>query len=266
MISEQLTEKNSITASLSQAFDRDIEEEITEYWNRRAEGFAKTRLAELSGPVKSRWMHEIASAVLGTSHSLRILDVGTGTGFFPIITAPLGHRVTGIDLSPEMIAEAKAAAAHFDVNAEFRVMNAQALDFEDETFDLILTRNLTWTLPDARTAYSEWFRVLKKGGRLINFDADYGSVSFESLTHDLKDQGVENAHKGLSDNSLAECDRIKDSLGISDERRPEWDFQVLTEIGFERVSLDNSLSDRIYLECDETFNPVRMFRIDAVKA
>ena len=48
--------------------------------------------------------------------------------------------------------------------------------------------------------------------------------------------------------------------------RPEWDFQVLTEIGFERVSLDNSLSDRIYLECDETFNPVRMFRIDAVKA
>lgn len=105
-----------------------------------------------------------------------------------------------------MIAEAKAAAAHFDVNAEFRVMNAQALDFEDETFDLILTRNLTWTLPDARTAYSEWFRVLKKGGRLINFDADYGSVSFESLTHDLKDQGVENAHKGLSDNSLAECD------------------------------------------------------------
>ena len=82
MISEQLTEKNSITASLIQAFDRDIEEEITEYWNRRAEGFAKTRLAELSGPVKSRWMHEIASAVLGTSHSLRILD-GYRNRFLP---------------------------------------------------------------------------------------------------------------------------------------------------------------------------------------
>ena len=74
MISEQLTEKTSITPSLIQTFDRDIEEEITEYWNRRAEGFGKTRLAELSGPVKSRWMHEIASAVLGTLHPLRILD------------------------------------------------------------------------------------------------------------------------------------------------------------------------------------------------
>ena len=42
MISEQLTEKTSITPSLIQTFDRDIEEEITEYWNRRAEGFGKT--------------------------------------------------------------------------------------------------------------------------------------------------------------------------------------------------------------------------------
>ena len=54
------------------------------------------------------------------------------------------------------------------------VMDAEAPDFPDEEFDVIVSRNLTWTLPDAEHAYQEWFRVLKPGGVMINLDANYG--------------------------------------------------------------------------------------------
>ena len=46
-------------------------------------------------------------------------------------------------------------------------MDAENPDFPDGTFDVIVSRNLTWTLPDAEHAYQEWFRVLKPGGHLV---------------------------------------------------------------------------------------------------
>ena len=51
--------------------------------------------------------------------------------------------------------------------------DAEKLDFADESFDVVISRNLTWTLPHPIDAYQEWMRVLKKGGVLINFDAEY---------------------------------------------------------------------------------------------
>lgn len=103
-----------------------------------------------------------------------------------MLLAPLGHIVTGIDLSPLMIASARHLTQQHGVEALFFCMNAQTLDFDDQSFDLILTRNLTWTLPDLPAAYREWHRVLRSGGRLLNFDADYGAVNFLSLSQQLK--------------------------------------------------------------------------------
>ena len=64
-------------------------------------------------------------------------------------------------------------AASLELDIDFRQMDAQQLEFENETFDVVLSRNLTWTLPEPETAYAEWYRVLKPGGVLLNFDADY---------------------------------------------------------------------------------------------
>ena len=99
--------------------------------------------------------------------NLRILDVGCGTGFFTILLAKEGHQVTGIDLTPDMITHAKELAEEEKADCRFMVMDAEAPDFPDEEFDVIVSRNLTWTLPDAEHAYQEWFRVLKPGGHLV---------------------------------------------------------------------------------------------------
>ena len=50
-------------------------------------------------------------------------------------------------------------------------MDTHKLEFEDDSFDVIVNRNVTWTLENPRDAYKEWMRVLKPGGSLIIFDA-----------------------------------------------------------------------------------------------
>lgn len=68
---------------------------------------------------------------------------------FTILLAKEGHQVTGIDLTPDMITHAKELAEEEKANCRFMVMDAEAPDFPDEEFDVIVSRNLTWTLPDA---------------------------------------------------------------------------------------------------------------------
>ena len=110
--------------------------------------------------------------------SPKILDVGCGTGFFTILLAKEGYQVTGTDLTPEMVEKSRLLAAEEGVDCTFLQMDAELLSFEDHSFDMVISRNLTWTLPDVEQAYREWFRVLKPGGVLLNFDANYGMSDF----------------------------------------------------------------------------------------
>lgn len=105
------------------------------------------------------------SAVAGWQRSVRIFryppgwiffDVGTGTGYFAILLALHGHRTTGIDFTRAMLQEAEETADSYAANASFLYMDAQALDFPDNSFDAIVTRNLTWTIPEPEKAYQEW--------------------------------------------------------------------------------------------------------------
>lgn len=246
---------------------------IRRYWDGRAEGFRETRAFEFAGPLKVRWLAEIepayrAIAAKRNTGRLDVLDIGTGTGFLALLAATLGARAVGVDLSEEMIAAAKRTAEELSLadKTQFYVMNAQALDaFEDAQFDLIVSRNLVWTLPDPKAAYREWLRLLRPGGKLLVFDADYGAVSFTDLTAELEADGIENAHEGVGETRLNECDEIKAALSISRERRPAWDKATLEALGFAAVDADETLSRRIYLEQDEAWNPVPMFVVRAEK-
>ena len=151
-----------------------IEDRVVRYWTIRSHDFGAVRKNELGSIMGRRWQEEL-EARLPERSPLNILDVGTGTGFFAILMAKLGHKVTGIDLTPAMLEEAAAMAAGLGLDIAFRHMDAQELDFPDGTFDVVLSRNLTWTLPQPEKAYAEWHRVLKPGGLLLNFDADYAA-------------------------------------------------------------------------------------------
>ncbi len=100
----------------------------------------------------------------------RVLDVGCGAGTDTLVAAqmvaPDGH-VTGIDMTPEMLGKARAAAAEMDVaNVEFVEGEVERLPFPTESFDVAISNGVIDLIPDKDAIFSELFRVLRPGGRI----------------------------------------------------------------------------------------------------
>lgn len=76
-------------------------------------------------------------------------------------------RLTGIELSPEMLAIARERQAELGRDADLRIGDAQALEFSDRSFDTVVCTLGLCTIPDERRAIGEAFRVLRPGGRLL---------------------------------------------------------------------------------------------------
>lgn len=236
----------------------EIKQRMTVYWSRRAADFGALRMKEFSGKMHERWMAEFQK-YLPMDRPLRVLDLGTGTGFFAFLLGMEGHTVTGIDLTEDMISQAKRSAEILGIAADFFVMDAEAPGFAPETFDALVTRNLTWGLPHLREAYRNWYTLLKPGGILLNFDADY-------CREKLADALPENhAHKGIAPELSREYARFKDTLRPVQQPRPAWDAALLKEAGFQDITVDPGVWERIYREYDEFYNPTPIFAIAAHK-
>ena len=240
----------------------EIGQRVKDYWTQRSHDFGTVRKNELENEMGQRWLHEI-ERFLPEGRSLDILDVGTGTGFFAILLAEKGHRVEGIDLTPAMLEEARILAKQRNLDITFREMDAQNLLYPDAVFDVVISRNLTWTLPDPQRAYAEWFRVLKPGGVLLNFDAEYAAhVRSHSVQNCKVAPDSPYGHVGMTDALQQENDAITLSMDIG-QARPEWDGEVLTRIGFQSCQTDTQVGKRLLGELDLTTAP--MFGIFARK-
>ena len=99
----------------------------------------------------------------------RVLDLGSGAGTDSLIAAQMveqGH-VTGVDMTPEMLAKARAAAAEMGArNVDFVEAEAEQLPFADASFDVVISNGVIDLIPDKDAVFSELYRVLTPGGRL----------------------------------------------------------------------------------------------------
>ena len=239
-----------------------MENRVVRYWTERSHDFGTIRKNELHNDMGRRWLEEL-EARLPAETPLNILDIGTGTGFFAILMAHLGHRVMGIDLTPAMLEEASAMASGLGLDIDFRQMDAQQLVFPDGTFDVVLSRNLTWTLPEPEKAYAEWYRVLKPGGILLNFDADYAeNVRSESTQNCSVAPDSPYGHVGMTEALVAENNAITLAMDVG-QARPEWDVSVLQRLGFADCRTDRAVGRRVLGEADLVSAP--MFGIFARK-
>jgi arsenite methyltransferase len=100
----------------------------------------------------------------------RVLDLGSGAGTDSLIAAQMvapEGRVTGIDMTSEMLAKARAAAAEMGAtNVEFIDAEAEQLPFADATFDVVISNGVIDLIPDKDAVFAELFRVLVPGGRI----------------------------------------------------------------------------------------------------
>ena len=101
------------------------------------------------------------------AESARVLDAGCGTGTLSVLLAGLGHRVTGIDISPAMLDLARAKADAQGYAVEFHLMDAAAPEFPPRLFDAVVCRHILWTLPEPARVLERWTSLLKPGGRLV---------------------------------------------------------------------------------------------------
>ena len=100
----------------------------------------------------------------------RVLDVGCGAGTDSLMAAQMvapDGRVTGIDMTPEMPAKARASAETMGAaNVRFVEGEAESLPFEDSSFDVVISNGVIDLIPDKEAVFSEILRVLEPDGRI----------------------------------------------------------------------------------------------------
>jgi SAM-dependent methyltransferase len=100
----------------------------------------------------------------------RVLDLGSGAGTDSLVASQMvgpAGRVTGIDMTPQMLAKARTAAAEMGAdNVEFVESEAERLPFEGASFDVVVSNGVIDLIPDKDAVFSELHRVLVPGGRL----------------------------------------------------------------------------------------------------
>lgn len=96
----------------------------------------------------------------------KVLDVGSGTGVVALTAAERGAEVTGLDLTPELVAQARQNSLDAGRRVAWLEGDAEALPFEDSSFDVVLSQFGHMFAPRAQTATSEMLRVLKPGGTI----------------------------------------------------------------------------------------------------
>lgn len=98
-----------------------------------------------------------------------VLEVAIGTGL-NLAHYPSGLHLTGIDLSPQMLAVARQRAQRLHLAVALREADAQSLPFDDESFDTVVCTLALCGIPNDRAAIAEMKRVLRPGGRLLLLD------------------------------------------------------------------------------------------------
>ena len=236
--------------------------ENKEYWTGRAAGYSEVNRLELATAQRQKWrgclQSEIERRFPGRApETLRVLEVGTGPGFISIILCELGYDVAAVDLTPAMLQEAKKNAGALAGSIRFTEMNAEALDFAAHSFDVVVSRNLTWNLPHPAKAYAEWTRVLRPGGLLLNFDANWYAYLFDDSARLAYDRDREmSAAQGIRDQNIGEnfdvMEDIARRLPLSNVRRPAWDLEQLRGLGLS-AEADETVWQRVWSE-DEKLN------------
>ncbi len=134
------------------------------------------------GAITTGARRHIAAAA-NNAPSGRILEIGVGTGLnLPLYNG--GHKITGIDICPNMISRARTRAKKSGLNGSIEAlldMNAESLEFEDDYFDIVVISYVLSVAPNPEKILDEIQRVCKKDGKIVianHFDKGKGFLHF----------------------------------------------------------------------------------------
>lgn len=155
----------------------ELKDKIREWWDDPSQDYDGFHGHGVNSDIeKELWGDEIMR-LLDPKKDLKVLDIGTGTGFLALLLSSKGYDVTAVDWSITMMQKAidKAKAASLPI--KFDVQDAESLTFADDSFDAVVSRHVLWTLADPAKAAKEWARVIKPAGMIITDIPRQGSQS-----------------------------------------------------------------------------------------
>ncbi len=228
--------------------EEDEENEISLFWQKNNDSGIDRCIKDLHSFKKKVWGDMIERYAPKKKKKLKILDIGTSSGFLAITMALRGHDVCGIDISNSKISAAITNAERMNAKVNFICAEADELPFEDEEFDLIINRNVIWKLPNPELAFSQWYRVLVPGGRLIYFDGDWNSQPMMDETDSEyfdfnRAQAFEKNPFSIYDDSTTQGIF---SVSTSKKKRPEWDRRTLSKWGLIPLAIRCDVSDQLW--------------------
>lgn len=248
----------------------ELKEKNEKYWDESSEIYSDLILEELSNFKKDAWKNLIKRNVEKDNYK-KVLDVGTGPGFFAIIMSQMGYEVTAVDSSEMMIKQAMNNAKVVGVNANFIQCDVDSLPFQEDSFDIIISRNVTWTLQEPEKVYKLWHKILKKEGKVIIFDANWNERLINPEIQKRYEKDIEEAKKlgfyiDIGDSLEAEGDSISLKLPLTYEKRPAWDKEILSKIGFKEIIIDDDINKEVHVAAERIANRTTpMFYICAKK-
>lgn len=218
--------------------------EISKYWTSSSESYDKVIQTQFRSKTTINLWKQLLTKGLGIKSQQKVLDVGTGPGFFSILLSQMGHLPTAVDASQGMIYRASQNFERFGYNVPAYVGDAADLHAElDDSFDAVVCRDVVWTLPDPQKAYAEWYRILKPGGTLIIFDGNYlyneSRTVFRRLWYALSWTLILLTEKRIRQRSNKDKSMLSE-LPFVNVLRPEADEKALIRAGFRSIDVQRN--------------------------
>lgn len=260
------------------------QKKINDLWTRGSENYNNIIDHEIESFRADQWCRQILDNA-PQKERLKILDCGCGPGFFSVILARKGHEIHAIDGSEGMMAFARKRAEKYGLDIQFSIMDCHELEYADQTFDLVVSRNVTHALRNHKQVYSEWKRVLKPDGILLIFDANWhltspGGQEFQETNRRyvecMKTYGSDfsgNIYDG-DESKLIESIQVTDSFTeekfwrttLKDKIRPDWDLGLLEGVGYNNITYDRNIIEKLWDDKEKLiYGNTPMFMIRAGK-
>ncbi|MDL2059787.1 class I SAM-dependent methyltransferase [Mesosutterella sp. AGMB02718] len=220
---------------------------MARYWTEDSDNYEKVVRAELEGWQSLAWKRLLSELLPASARTA--LDFGCGPGFFSLLLSELGLEVTGIDCSAGMLEKARRLFRGQKRPAAFIQTDIEAASFPDSAFDVIVSRNVTWTLSRPELVYRKCLEFLKPGGRLLVFDANWNLPLFDPTLAawcKAREEACVRQYGSTFDGGPLTLSLDLRSLPLSSKVRPAWDLDTLPRLGFARVRALPGLIDRLW--------------------
>jgi len=225
-----------------------MDEDLKQFWSDDAQHYGDfVRRGYEKDKERKAWESLYAEVLEGCGK--KALDCGCGPGTASMRLTDLGFQVLGLDYSPQMLEQARGNAERYGLKIDFVEGDAENLQFEDNTFDVIVSQYMLWTVPHPEKVLSEWYRVLRPGGRLAYIDGDWMDYSRDTFLR----------RKTMKFFKLFEYPKIKNKMIPTTDRRspqskglwsanairPRDDLKMLETAGFVNIVLKDNIAKRV---------------------